>query len=66
METQEKLLYTRHDAAYQLSISVRAVDYLIANKRLQVRRIGSRILIPHGELRRFARADHFSISEAEE
>ena len=36
----------------------RGLDYLIANKVLIVRRIGSRVLIPAPELRRFARADH--------
>lgn len=53
-----KLLVGRHEAAHLLSISRRAVDYLVANKRLQVRRIGARVLIPVSELQRFARADH--------
>lgn len=53
-----RLLYTRKDAAYQLSISVRSLDSLIANKRLETRRIGNRVLIPHGALVRFARTDH--------
>lgn len=42
-----------------LSISVRSLDYLVANKQLGTRRLGKKILIPHGELVRFARADHF-------
>ncbi len=46
------------EAAAVLSISQRALDYLVANKQLQVRRIGSRVLIPRSELLRFARADH--------
>lgn len=54
-----RLLYSRNEAARQLSISVRSLDYLIAGKRLGTRRIGSKILIPHGELVRFALADHF-------
>jgi hypothetical protein len=49
-----RLLYTRKDAAYQLSISVRSLDYLIASKQLATRRIGSRIQIPHEELIRLA------------
>jgi hypothetical protein len=48
---------SRKEGAYQLSLSIRAVDYLIAERRLQTRKIGGRILIPHDELIRFARAD---------
>ncbi len=54
----EKLLYTRDEAAYALSLSVRSIDYLIANKKLTFRRIGKKVLIPADEVRRFARADH--------
>jgi hypothetical protein len=49
---------SRQEASALLSISQRSLDYLIANKVLIVRRIGSRVLIPAPELRRFARADH--------
>ena len=41
-----------------LSISVRGVDYLIAAKRLSTRRIGTRVLIPIEDVRKFARSDH--------
>jgi excisionase family DNA binding protein len=54
----EKFLLSRRDAAQVLSISQRALDYLIANKRLPTRRIGKRVLIPVADLRKFARADH--------
>ena len=54
-----RLLYTRKEAARQLSISVRSLDYLIAMKQLATRRVGKRVMIPHGELIRFAKADHF-------
>jgi len=48
-----------------LGMSPRSLDYLIGNKQLATRRIGRRVLIPHSELVRFARADHFdSISKA--
>jgi len=59
--TEPRLLYDRKSAAKQLSISVRALDRLVANKCINTRRIGSRVLIPYGELKRFARADHFSM-----
>ena len=55
---ENKLLLAKNEAAALLSISPRALDYLIANKRLLVRRIGSRVLIPNTELKRFACADH--------
>jgi excisionase family DNA binding protein len=58
LSVNEKLLIGRREAAAALSISQRALDYLVANKQLQVRRIGSRVLIPRSELLRFARVDH--------
>ena len=53
-----KLLVSREEAAQMLSISIRGVDYLIATKRLSTRRIGTRVLIPMEDVRRFARSDH--------
>ena len=41
-----------------LSISCRALDYLVANKQPLIRRIGTRVLIPLTELQRFSRSDH--------
>jgi hypothetical protein len=58
IRAEEKLLLSRQDAAARLSISERALDYLIANRVLCTRRIGSRVLIPVRDLERFARADH--------
>ncbi len=55
---EEKLLVGREEAAGMLSISCRALDYLVANKELAARRIGTRVLIAVSDLRRFARADH--------
>jgi hypothetical protein len=60
-----RLLHPRKDAAWLLGISVRSLDYLIANKQLLTVKIGGRVLIPHGELVRFARGNHFGpISKA--
>jgi len=56
--TQNKLLVGRIEAAAMLSISRRALDYLVANKQLMSRRIGTRVLIPLDELKRFSSADH--------
>ena len=58
IRAEEKLLLSRRDAAQVLSISQRALDYLVATRRLTTRRIGKRVLIPVAELRRYARADH--------
>lgn len=55
---EERILVGREEAAGMLSISCRALDYLVANKQLATRRIGSRVLIPTSELRRFSRGDH--------
>lgn len=55
---RERLLIGRQEAARMLSISERAIDYLVANRQLSARRIGTRVLIPLSDLQRFARADH--------
>ncbi len=54
----EKLLYSRRAAAEALSLSIRSIDYLITTRRLPMRRIGGKILIPASAVRRFAREDH--------
>jgi excisionase family DNA binding protein len=54
----EKILVSRTEAAQMLSISVRGIDYLVATKRLPCRKIGSRVLIPVVDLRKYARGDH--------
>jgi hypothetical protein len=58
MDRVEKLLYSRRDAAEALSLSIRSIDYLITTRRLITRRVGGKILIPVGAVRRFAREDH--------
>ena len=54
----DKLLVSRREAAQMLSISERAIDYLVSTKQLTTRRIGSRVLIPVTEVRKFVRYDH--------
>ena len=53
-----RLLVGRRDAAKMLSISERSLDYLIANRSIQSRRIGSRVLVAVSELERYAKSDH--------
>ena len=55
---QDKLLVGRNEAAAMLSISPRAIDYLVSTRQLNIRRIGTRVLIPTAELKRFSRSDH--------
>ena len=55
--TLPRLLYSRAEASFRLSISTRGIDYLIAAGRIRTRKIGGRILIPHEELHRFAGSD---------
>jgi len=55
---EEKLLVSRGEAAQLLSISQRGLDYLIANRKLPIRRIGGRVLVPVADLRRYAGGDH--------
>lgn len=50
-----RLLYSRVESAYKLSLSPRAIDYMIAKGTVGIRKIGGRILIPHSELIRIAR-----------
>ena len=59
MSTDTRLLYDRKSAARQLSISVRSLDYLIAGKQLETRRIGKKVLIPHASLVRFSQGNHY-------
>ena len=54
ISSEDKLLVGRIEAAEMLSISARALDYLVANNQLTTRRIGTRVLIPTSELRRFS------------
>jgi excisionase family DNA binding protein len=63
----DRLRYDRLSAAELLSISVRTLDYRISNGQIKVRRDGNKVLIPHSELVRYARADHpFPVRRAAE
>ena len=59
MSNDKRMLYSRTEAAHQLSISTRTLDYLISQKQLRFRRIGRKVLIPHAEMVRFASGDHY-------
>jgi len=54
----ERVLLTKRDAAFALSVSLRTIDSLIAGGELKTTRIGRRRLIPRRALEIFARTDH--------
>lgn len=56
---EARLLYDRKGAARMLSISVRSLDYLIAGKELETRRIGRKVLVTRASLMRYASGNHF-------
>ena len=61
----ERLLYPRKDAAHQLGVSTRTLDYMIARGELQTRRVGKKVLVPRASLVRFAGANHYgAVSQA--
>lgn len=64
----EKLFYSRQEAAFALALPLRSVDYMIAEKRLNTRRYGRRVLIPASDIRSMAesilRCDRLQITAA--
>jgi|GEM_PF-2379020 len=54
-----RLLYSRKEAAYQLSVSVRTIDALLATREFDTRRIGRKVLITRASLVRFASGNHY-------
>ncbi len=58
MSVEEKILYTKREAAELLSISLRSLDYLIFNHQIPTRRIGRRVLVHRDAIEQFARRDH--------
>jgi len=57
-QSTDRLLVSRREAAWRLSISLRALDYLIANGSIPRQKIGSRMLIPAQALVKFASSTH--------
>jgi len=51
------ILVSKKDAARMLSVSLRTIDNLVKAKRLPVRRIGRRSLVPRSALEQLARRD---------
>lgn len=55
---EPRILLSKKEAASMLSISVRALDYLIQRREIKIRRIGRRVLVPRKEMEQFSRRDH--------
>ena len=49
-----KILYSRQEAARQLSVSVRTLFDWVKEGKIRPKRVGGRVLFPHRELERFA------------
>lgn len=57
IEETPRLLFSRQSAARALDVSVRLIDYAIADGQLETRRLNSRTLIPSDSLAKFAASD---------
>ena len=53
----DALLLSKKQAASALGISIRSVEYMLANGRLEGRRLGRRRLVTRRSVERLARAD---------
>jgi len=58
MNTLPKVLLSKKEAAQALSISLRSLEYLIAQCLIHTRRIGRRVLIPVAAIEKFAKQNH--------
>ncbi len=54
---QEILAFSRREAADALRISLRMLDYMLAQGKLRGRRLGRRIVIPRVEIEKLLRHD---------
>ena len=58
MSDCSQLLFNKKETAAMLGLSVRSVEYLLASRELDYRKIGRKTLIPKATLVRFAAGDH--------
>lgn len=66
MDGCTQLLFDKKGAAEMLSLSVRTIDYLLANGELEAKRVGRKVLIPKTALTKFAGRDHPDIKGEKE
>jgi excisionase family DNA binding protein len=60
----EKMAYSMAEAAMMLSLSLRTIENLIANKELLARRVGRRVIVPATSIHAFLRADRYTMARA--
>jgi len=60
---RHKLLYSRKDASFALSISIRSLDIAIANGQIAIRKIGKRVMVPQESLLAYASRDHDTLTQ---
>lgn len=60
LNTEDRIRVSIKEAARLLSISKRMVEYRISEKELTTVRDARRVLLLMSELRRYARANHYS------
>jgi excisionase family DNA binding protein len=58
-----KILYSRKEASYALSVSTRLLDMWIASGRLKAQRIGGRVLLHRSQMEKFALKDHATLTQ---
>ena len=61
--TIQKILYDRRSAAFAISVSVRALDSLRANRQLNATHLGKKIMYTHLELVRFSHSNHACLTQ---
>ncbi len=57
-----RVLISRKAAADRLSISLRMLDYLIANRKLATTRIGRRVLIPTSAINKLSQSVYTEVN----
>jgi excisionase family DNA binding protein len=53
----DPIAFSRREAADALRVSLRTIDYLLAQGKLRGRRIGRRVVIPRAEVEKLLRQD---------
>lgn len=53
----DSIAFSRREAADALRVSLRTIDYLLAQGKLRGRRIGRRLIIPRAEIEKLLRQD---------
>jgi excisionase family DNA binding protein len=58
-----KILYSRKESAYALTVSIRSLDLILASGEMKFRRVGRKVLIPRESLEQYAKRDHQHLTQ---